>query len=90
MEEFKVTSQGSDITNPQSPVDIRVYSDNDYIWKFELEHTPISIRKTAFYINGKRLSQTQYSLSNNVITFDIRIWDYPPSGNYQFYIDYQY
>ena len=90
MEEFKVTSQGSDITNPQSPVDIRVDSDNDYIWKFELEHTPISIRKTAFYINGTRLSQTQYSLSNNVITFDIRIWDYPPSGNYQFYIDYQY
>jgi hypothetical protein len=90
MEEFKVTSQGSDITNPQFPVDIRVDSDNDYIWKFELEHTPISIRKTAFYINGKRLSQTQYSLSNNVITFDIRIWDYPPSGNYQFYIDYQY
>jgi hypothetical protein len=90
MEEFKVTSQGSDITNPQSPVDIRVNSDNDYIWKFELEHTPISIRKTAFYINGKRLSQTQYSLSNNVITFDIRIWDNPPFGNYQFYIDYQY
>jgi hypothetical protein len=90
MEEFKVTSQGSDITNPQSPVDIRVDSNNDYIWKFELEHTPISIRKTAFYINGTRLSQTQYSLSNNVITFDIRIWDYPPSGNYQFYIDYQY
>jgi hypothetical protein len=90
MEEFKVTSQGSDITNPQSPVDIRVDSDNDYIWKFELEHTPISIRKTAFYINGKRLSQTQYSLSNNVITFDIRIWDNPPFGNYQFYIDYQY
>jgi hypothetical protein len=90
LEEFKVTPQGSDITNPQSPVDIRVDIDNDYIWKFELEHTPISIRKTAFYINGARLSQTEYSLLNNVITFDIRIWDDPPFGNYQFIIDYQY
>ncbi len=87
MEEFEVSTTGYE---NMSQSDLRVNQNNNYIWGFTLQNTPNSPNQIAFFINRQRLSKTKYSLSGNMITFDIRNWDAQPVGIYQINIDYQY